>query len=287
MGSVLFERMNDKITYPFRNNPPFIQGQEGYTLFEEPNAVGSYRRDFELPADWKDKEIFLHFNGCYSAMYVWVNGQKVGYSQGANNDAIFDITKYAEVGRRNMVAVEVYRWSDGSYLEDQDMFRLSGLHRDVYLVAKPKWQLRDLTLTQDFTPALDQATLNVIAAIRNLGKSAAGTVKVTLLDADDKEVGRTTISVPAVPNRMETQVRGKISLDAPKLWSAEIPYLYTVNVELADADGRLLEVTTQKQGFRKIERRNKKVYINNSLVLFKGANRHETDPERERPYRQS
>ena len=110
------------------------------------------------------------------------------------------------------------------------MFRLSGLHRDVYLVAKPKWQLRDLTLTQDFTPALDQATLNVIAAIRNLGKSAAGTVKVTLLDADDKEVGRTTISVPAVPNRMETQVRGKISLDAPKLWSAEIPYLYTVNV---------------------------------------------------------
>lgn len=268
------------ITYPFRNNPPFIQGQEGYTLLEEPNAVGSYRRDFELPADWKDKEIFLHFNGCYSAMYVWVNGQKVGYSQGANNDAIFDITKYAEVGRRNMVAVEVYRWSDGSYLEDQDMFRLSGLHRDVYLVAKPKWQLRDLTLTQDFTPALDQATLNVIAAIRNLGKSAAGTVKVTLLDADDKEVGRTTISVPAVPNRMETQVRGKISLDAPKLWSAEIPYLYTVNVELADADGRLLEVTTQKQGFRKIERRNKKVYINNSLVLFKGANRHETDPER-------
>ena len=105
LGSVLFERMNDKITYPFRNNPPFIQGQEGYTLFEEPNAVGSYRRDFELPADWKDKEIFLHFNGCYSAMYVWVNGQKVGYSQGANNDAIFDITKYAEVGRRNMVAV--------------------------------------------------------------------------------------------------------------------------------------------------------------------------------------
>ena len=267
------------ITYPFRNNPPFIQGQKGYTILDEPNAVGSYRRDFEIPADWKDKEIYIHFNGCYSAMYVWVNGQKVGYSQGASNDAIFNITKYAKAGKKNMVAVEVYRWSDGSYLEDQDMFRLSGLHRDVYLVAKPKLQIRDLILTQDFTPSLDKVTLNIAAAIQNLGKAAAGTVKVTLLDAAGKEVGQTTAPVATVPSKQEVKVNSQITLASPKLWSAEIPYLYTVNIELQDAAGQLLEVTTQKQGFRKIELKNKKVYINNSLVLFKGADRHEIDPE--------
>ena len=267
------------ITYPFRNNPPFIQGQKGYTILDEPNAVGSYRRDFEIPADWKDKEIYIHFNGCYSAMYVWVNGQKVGYSQGASNDAIFNITKYAKAGKKNMVAVEVYRWSDGSYLEDQDMFRLSGLHRDVYLVAKPKLQIRDLILTQDFTPSLDKVTLNIAAAIQNLGKAAAGTVKVTLLDAVGKEVGQTTAPVATVPSKQEVKVNSQITLASPKLWSAEIPYLYTVNIELQDAAGQLLEVTTQKQGFRKIELKNKKVYINNSLVLFKGADRHEIDPE--------
>ena len=120
------------ITYPFRNNPPFIQGQRGYTVEKEPNAVGSYRHEFTLPADWVDKEVFIHFDGVYSAMYLWINGKKVGYSQGANNDARFNITRYVHPGK-NQVAVEVYRWSDGSYLEDQDMFRLSGIHRDVIL----------------------------------------------------------------------------------------------------------------------------------------------------------
>lgn len=114
------------ITYPIRNNPPFIQGQRGYTVEKEPNAVGSYRREFSLPADWKNKEVFIHFDGVYSAMYLWINGKKVGYSQGANNDAEFNITQYVKPGK-NILAVEVYRWSDGSYLEDQDMFRLSGI----------------------------------------------------------------------------------------------------------------------------------------------------------------
>ena len=120
------------ITYPHRNNPPFIQGKKGYTIMDEPNPVGSYRRDFNIPDDWKGSEIFIHFDGVYSAMYLWVNGKKVGYSQGANNDAEFNITKYVKPGK-NVLAVEVYRWSDGSYLEDQDMFRLSGIHRDVYV----------------------------------------------------------------------------------------------------------------------------------------------------------
>ncbi len=170
------------ITYPFRNNPPFIQGQRGYTVEKEPNAVGSYRREFTLPADWKDKEVFIHFDGVYSAMYLWVNGKKVGYSQGANNDARFDITRYVRTGK-NVLAVEVYRWSDGSYLEDQDMFRLSGIHRDVYLVAAPKVQLRDLHLTSVLSPRYDRAQLNVKSMVRNHGKAVKNaSVRVSLLD---------------------------------------------------------------------------------------------------------
>ena len=265
------------ITYPFRNNPPFIQPQKKYTVLNEPNAVGSYRRDFTIPKDWKDKEIFIHFNGVYSAMYVWVNGKKVGYSQGASNDAIFDITKYAKVGN-NTLAVEVYRWSDGSYLEDQDMFRLSGIHRDVYLVAQTKLRVRDIFLTDEFSASFDKATLNIASTIKNNGKNAGGAVRVTLLDSKGKEQGSVTTETGVVAANQEVAVNGKIQLNNPQLWSAEVPYLYTVNIELLDASGNVLEATTQKHGFRKVEIKNKKVYVNNQLVLFKGADRHEIDP---------
>ena len=115
------------VVYPIHNNPPFVEPQNGYTIVNEPNAVGSYVRRFTLPAEWKGKEVFVHFNGVYSAFYVWVNGKRVGYSQNSTNDARFDITRYVKQGV-NTIAVEVYRWSDGSYLEDQDMFRLSGIY---------------------------------------------------------------------------------------------------------------------------------------------------------------
>lgn len=159
------------ITYPHRNNPPFIQGKKGYTIMDEPNPVGSYRRDFNIPDDWKGSEIFTIFDGVYSAMYLWVNGKKVGYSQGANNDAEFNITKYVKPGK-NVLAVEVYRWSDGSYLEDQDMFRLSGIHRDVYLFATPKLRLRDYYLTTSFTgDDLSKAIFSVRTNVTNYGKT--------------------------------------------------------------------------------------------------------------------
>lgn len=130
------------VNYPFRNLPSVIRPQKGFTNEVEVNPVGSYRRNFVVPVDWKDKEIFLHFDGAYSGIYIWVNGEKVGYSQGANNDAEFNITPYIRTGE-NVLAVEVYRWTDGSYLEDQDMFRLSGIHRDVYLYATPRLHVRD------------------------------------------------------------------------------------------------------------------------------------------------
>lgn len=268
------------ITYPFRNNPPFIQGQRGYTIEkDEPNAVGSYRHEFTLPADWTDKEVFIHFDGVYSAMYLWVNGKKVGYSQGANNDARFNITRFVRPGK-NQLAVEVYRWSDGSYLEDQDMFRLSGIHRDVYLVATPKVQLRDLHLTSVLSPRYDEAELNVKSKIRNHGKTLANaSVRISLLDETGQELRQFTTPTGGVAAGKEITVNSHGTIRTPHLWSAEMPYLYTVNVELLDEQGRVTEATTQQYGFRRIEIRNNKVYINGMLTLFKGANRHDTHPQ--------
>lgn len=267
------------ITYPIRNNPPFIQTQKGYTVEKEPNAVGSYRRDFTLPTDWKDKEVFIHFDGIYSAAYLWVNGKKVGYSQGSCNDAEFNITRYVKPGK-NMVAVEVYRWCDGSYLEDQDMFRLSGIHRDVYLVATPKVRLQDIHLTSVISNSLDKADLNVKADVRNYSnKVQNASVRISLFDDQGKPMGTSTLVVNPITAGKEESNIGTIQLQSPKLWTAETPCLYTVNLELLDAKGNVLEATTQKYGFRKIVICNNKVYINNALVLFKGANRHDIHPK--------
>ena len=267
------------ITYPIRNNPPFIQGQRGYTVEKEPNAVGSYRREFALPADWKDKEVFIHFDGIYSAAYVWINGKKVGYSQGSSNDAEFRITPYVKAGK-NTVAVEVYRWCDGSFLEDQDMFRLSGIHRDVYLVASPKVRLRDIHLTSQISDRLDKAELKVKTDVHNYGKKVQeATVRVSLLNPEGKPVSSFTISAGKITGGQENVCEGTTTIRDPRLWSAETPSLYTVQLELLDAAGNVLEATSQQYGFRKIEIRNNKVYINNALILFKGANRHDIHPQ--------
>lgn len=266
-------------TLPIRNNPPFIQGQRGYTVEKEANAVGSYRRDFELPADWKGKEIFLHFNGVYSAMYLWINGRKVGYSQGANNDARFNVTKYVKSGI-NTLAVEVYRWSDGSYIEDQDMFRLSGIHRDVYLVATPKLQMRDIYLTSDTDPEGKKSVLNVETSLKNHGKKVKNAfVRVSILNAEGKCISTSIKETGSLTPGTEVVLNSTSEIARPHLWSAEVPYLYTVNMELLDADRNVIEATTQKYGFRTIEMKEGKVYINNRLVMFKGANRHDTHPK--------
>jgi beta-galactosidase len=267
------------VTYPYANKPPYIRPQKGYTNEKEPNPVGSYRRDFTLPENWNDKEIFIHFNGVYSAFYVWVNGKKVGYSQDSNTDAEFRITPYVKKGR-NVVAVEVYRWCDGSYLEDQDMFRLSGIHRDVFLFATPKVRLRDIYLTNKISDDLAQATLNVRAKIHNYGSSMKGTnLRVTVNDDGGQQKAVFTMPITEVNAGKETVLNGSASLQTPSLWSAETPHLYNVDFELLDAQGKTLEATTQRYGFRKIEIRNHKIYINNSLVYFKGADRHDIHPQ--------
>lgn len=266
-------------TYPFYNNPPFIQPKQWYTAAEEPNAVGSYRRDFTLPADWKGKEIFIHFNGIYSAAYIWINGKRVGYTQGANNDSEFRITQYVRPGK-NMVAVEVYRWCDGSYLEDQDMFRLSGIHRDVYLVAKPQVSLRDVRLASSFDDKLENVELEVETELCNYGKKRmAVQARITLLDSEYKQAGRLILPFVQLASGEKSVCKGGINVKKPMLWSAETPYLYTVNIELLDKNGKVLEATTQKYGFRKIIIRNHRVYVNHVPVFFKGVNRHDIHPQ--------
>ena len=265
-------------TYPFLNNPPFIQPQRGYTTFTEPNPTGSYRRNFTLPSDWSGKEIFLHFDGVYSAFYVWVNGKKVGYSQGANNDSEFDITKYLVKGK-NVVAVEVYKWSDGSYLEDQDMFRLAGIHRDVYLVARPKIHISDIDLVTGFNEDLSSATLDASALLRNDGKASAAKLKSTLLDEEGRVVGTAESGLNTVASGKELKTEAsRIVVNAPRLWSAEDPYLYTVKMELLDKEGKTLECTFLRHGFRKVEFKNNKLYVNNVLTYLKGTDRHDIDP---------
>ena len=241
------------VTYPFLSNPPFIQAQKGYTMEKEPNPVGSYRRDFTLPKEWNGQEIFLHFDGVYSAFYVWVNGKKVGYSQGANNDSEFNITPYVKRGD-NTLAVEVYKWSDGSYLEDQDMFRFGGIHRDVYLMARPKAHVEDIVTESVLADDLSFATLRTQVKTR-------GQVVVSLFDEDGVKVGEGE----------------EMTVSAPKLWSAEKPYLYTVRLAVYDK-GKLQECTFFKHGFRKMEFLNNKLYINNVLTYLKGADRHDIHP---------
>ncbi|UOB18468.1 glycoside hydrolase family 2 TIM barrel-domain containing protein [Abyssalbus ytuae] len=268
------------IRYPFKNNPPFIQSEKGYTNEKEPNPVGSYKRDFEIPQDWKGKEIFLHFNGVYSGMFLWINGKKVGYTQGANNDAEFNITKFVKPGT-NTIAVQVFRWTDGSYLEDQDMFRLSGIYRDVYLFATPKLTIRDFIIESDFKEEnLTRADLSVKAKLKNFDKKAIqnSSFIVTLLDPQNKIVAEVEKPLGKIISKADQEIKIEQEIVNPQLWSAETPHLYSVILTLKDENGNETLALSNKYGFRKIEIKNKRVYVNNKQVFFKGVNRHDTHP---------
>lgn len=268
------------ITYPYKNNPPLIQPQKGYTNEKEPNPVGSYRREFNISEDWDGKEIFLQFNGVYSGLFVWINGKKVGYSEGANNIAEFNITDYVKKGN-NIIAAQVFRWTDGSYIEDQDMFRMSGIHRDVFLYATPKTHTRDYSLTSGFKgDDYSKATFKVKASVKNYDKkeSKNTSLLVTLLDPTGKEVATLSQPIQSIKGKNEQDFNLETIVSNPSLWSAETPNLYSVIVSLQDEKGNTTEAMTSKFGFRKIEIKNKRVYINNKQVFFKGVNRHDTHP---------
>ncbi|MDB5327738.1 MAG: glycoside hydrolase family 2 sugar binding protein, partial [Phycisphaerales bacterium] len=262
------------ITYPFKNNRPRVTSEppKTWTAFDNRNEVGSYRRDIDLPADWAGYETFIHFDGVESAFYLWVNGQKVGYHESSYAAAEFRLTPYLKPGK-NTVAVEVYRWCDGSYAEDQDFIRLSGIFRDVFLFATPQTYLRDYFAKPELNDDYVDGTLKVTAKVRNTAADETKrTLGIELIDADGKTVLTQEQAVTAAANA-ETAVEFSQPVPHPAQWSAEIPNLYTVLLTLKDADGRVLMVDRTRVGFRKIEIKNSALLINGLAVIFKGVNR--------------
>ncbi|WP_282124386.1 glycoside hydrolase family 2 TIM barrel-domain containing protein [Algibacter mikhailovii] len=254
------------------------------------NPVGSYYRDFEVPAEWKDESIIIHFGGVSSAFYVWVNGKKVGYSQGSRLAAEFDITDYVQPGT-NRIAVQAFRWSDGSYLETQDMWRLSGIHREVMLMAQPKIALNDFFVRTKFDSKLQHAKLEIRPEIwvDGISPENLGGWKLTaqLYDADKKEVidKPLSVSVESVYNERWAQrditkfAMLESMISHPRKWSAEDPYLYRIVFTIENPSGEVVEARGHTIGFRKVEfSKDHELLINGEAVKLIGVNRHDHHP---------
>lgn len=257
------------ITYPFPKNAPFIP--------HDNNPVGSYKRKFNIGKEWEGQKVFIHFGGVNSAFYIWVNGQKVGYSEGSKTPAEFDITNFIKTGE-NDLAVEVYRWCDGSYLEDQDFWRLSGIERDVYLYSTNLTRIQDIMITS----LLDSVNyirgeLAVMVDVTNDNDILQNlSLEIDLLD-EGESLYSLTKNLQAAKNRTITTVVKQDSLDIEP-WSAEKPKLYTLEIALKDRKGNQLDATKFKIGFRTSEIKNGQLLINGQAILLKGVNRHEHDP---------
>ena len=272
--------------YPFKNEPPrAMDGYEEHGVVGN-NATGFYRRTFDLPQEWAGKRVFIHFDGVYSCAAVWVNGQFVGYGQGANNDAEYDITAAVRPGK-NQLAVRVYRWCDGSYLEGQDMWRMSGIHHDVYLVAKPQTFVRDHVIT-----VLDQSAdgrsgrLNVALDIDNrAGQKGSRTYRLELLDAEGKLVAKQEQKVKLLPSGKlgggQTLNLTTSLLSDLHAWNTEESYLYDVVITQLNDKQEEMAFST-KYGFRNIQLVNtetdKYVTVNGHRIFFKGTNIHDVHP---------
>ena len=265
------------VGYPFSNNPPNANyGMSQYGVTDH-NATGFYRRTINIPATWKDKRVFVHFDGVYSAAVVWVNGKYVGYSQSSNTDAEFDITGFVETGD-NQLSVRVYRWCDGSYLEGQDMWHLSGIHRDVYLVAMPKVFVVDHYITSSLSSDATSGSMTVKMKVDNRDNvSATKTLQVSLLDRDGKQIGSGTQTYTGTSTDEKTITLSGLSSLHP--WSAEDPYLYTVVVSQKDENSTEEMAFSTKYGFRNITKSGNLININGKRVYFKGVNTQDTHPE--------
>ncbi len=270
--------------YPFQPNWPRVMDEppKNYTAYNERNAVGSYKRKFEVPGAWSGRRIYLSFDGVDSAAFVWVNGKKVGYSTNSRNVMEFDITDFVHPGADNDLAVEVYRFSIGSYLEDQDMWRLSGIFRNVTLWSAPQLHVRDFGIVTDLDKEYKDATLEVRAKVRNSAAEASkpAELAVTLYDHDKKPVAGATgkIEVPALKPGEEADLHTSIAVGNPAKWSAEIPNLYTAVLEL-ESGAKPVEWLSSRVGFRKIELKNRELLVNGVPIKLKGVNRHENWPD--------
>ncbi|WP_288359912.1 glycoside hydrolase family 2 TIM barrel-domain containing protein [uncultured Bacteroides sp.] len=285
--------------YPFKIDPPRVMGEPkaDYTTYKERNPVGQYRRTFVLPADWTAKgQTFLRFEGVMSAFYVWINGERVGYSQGSMEPSEFNITKYLYSGE-NQIALEVYRYSDGSYLEDQDFWRFGGIHRSIHLMHTPDIRIRDYAVRtlplsadnhQDFIFQVDPQ-FSVYRGFTGKGYTIQGVLKdasgkdVVTLQGDVEDI----LDLEHKASRMNEwypqrgpRKTGRLSavVKSPHRWTAETPYLYRLYLTLQDSDGKVIEQVEQPVGFRSVKIENGQLLVNGNPVRFRGVNRHEHDP---------
>jgi len=254
------------ITYPHKKDPPRIQ--------HDYNPVGSYKRTFIVPSGWKEKEVFLHFGGVASAFYVWINEQLVGYSQDSKTPAEFNVTEFLKRGE-NTIAVEVYRWCDGSYLEDQDFWRMSGIQRTVFLHARPKAYIRDFFAIGDLHENYSDGLLKFSVEAAGGDKEGEDVdIVVSLIDE-----GKTLATSKLATRIKNGIVQESFTQNIPqvKTWSAETPYLYTLLISLKKPDGEIMETVGTKIGFRKVEIKDSQLLVNGKAVYLKGTNLHEHD----------
>ncbi len=285
--------------YTFKIDPPFVmkEPKRKYTAFTERNPTGCYRRTFSIPAEWTGKEVYIHLGSVASAFYIYVNGHEVGYSQGSMEPAEFRLTPYIRNGE-NLISLKVMKYSDGSYLEDQDMWRLGGIHRSICLYATPKIRIADFGVRTELDSDYKDARLTIDPKLSVVeGQRGEGYhIEARLFDADGKEVLDSVLRQDAVPvlnldhkakimNARNPQ-RGyaawgwmEATVKSPKKWTAETPYLYTLKLALVDSAGNAVERIDTKVGFRKLEIKDGMFLVNGRQVRFRGVNRHEMDPE--------
>ena len=262
------------VDYPFTDNPPYIKMRSGLV-----NSVGSYRRNFTLPEGWEEERVLLHFDGIYSSAYVWVNGQYVGYTEGGNMDAEFDVSKYVRTGENN-VAVRVIRWTDGSYLEGQDMWHMSGIHRDVYLMAVPKVFVRDHYISSNLSDDATSGSVTVKLDLDNRdGLTASKQYEVRLLDPAGNVMRTQVATVDFAANETSKKLDLLINnLSNLQPWTSDSPTLYTVEVVQKDASGKEESVHATKYGFCVATIKNSQFLVNGKRVLMKGVNTQDTHP---------
>lgn len=284
--------------YPFKIDPPRVttEPKKDYTSYLERNPVGSYRRTFALPESWNSRRVFIRFEGVQSAFYIWINGKKVGYSQGSMSPSEFDITDYVQRGN-NQVSVEVYRWCDGSYLEDQDMWRTSGIHRDVFLYSTSDVRISNFAVRTVLDKDYKDAKLQIKPELKsyNGNKLEGWHIEAELFDALNRPVFEKALLQDALPilnadNKASvlndrTPQRGaakfawlESNVTNPLKWTAETPHLYTLIINLKDDKGETIEKVSCKVGFRSIEIKDGQLLINGNPIRLRGVNRHEHNP---------
>ena len=259
------DRIYTNVTYPWNNeypiNPPIVGERDNY--------VGSYRQSFTVPAAWKGERVYIHVGSATSNLWVWVNGKYVGYSEDSKMEAEFDITDFVKFGEKNLIAMQIMRWCDGSYIEDQDFWRFTGIAREVYLYSRPQAHLDDVRVVTDLDAKYVNATLDFEASLTGADSKV---LNLQLKDADGKVIRGASETVANGAVKFSFQVGN------PYKWTAETPYLYTLFITLQEPDGKVIEVVPQKVGFRKVEIRDRQLLVNGQPILIKGADRHEMDP---------